>query len=196
MKTAALILNSPEETAPVTERDVICADGGLKHAKVVPVAVIGDFDSLSDKPENLNYVSYPVEKNATDGQLAIDFAKEHGYDAVTIYGALKGKPDHVLGNLGLLKYAHDIDIEAVIKEKDLTVRLVYGKFNIKTKTRTRVSLFPFFGDAVVRSSRGLYYPLENLRLNPGTNRGLSNVATCDEISLDVSEGYLLLFIFN
>ena len=102
MKTAALSLNSPEETAPVTERDVICADGGLKHAKVAPVAVIGDFDSLSDKPENLNYVSYPVEKNATDGQLAIDFAKEHGYDAVTIYGALKGKPDHVLGNLGLL----------------------------------------------------------------------------------------------
>ncbi|MCI7769929.1 MAG: thiamine diphosphokinase [Christensenellaceae bacterium] len=196
MKTAALILNSPEETAPVTERDVICADGGLRHAKVVPVAVIGDFDSLSDKPENLNYVSYPVEKNATDGQLAIDYAKEHGYDAVTIYGALKGKPDHVLGNLGLLKYAHDLDIDAVIKEKDLSVRLVYDKFNIKTKTRARVSLFPFFGDAVVRSSHGLYYPLENLRLKAGTNRGLSNVATDDEISLDVSEGYLLLFIFN
>lgn len=196
MKTAAIILNSPEETAPVTERDVICADGGLRHAKVVPVAVIGDFDSLSDKPENLNYVSYPVEKDATDGQLAIDYAKEHGYDAVTIYGALKGKPDHVLGNLGLLKYAHDLDIDAVIKEKDLSVSLVYGKFNIKTKTRARVSLFPFFGDAVVRSSHGLYYPLENLRLKAGTNRGLSNVATDDEISLDVSEGYLLLFIFN
>lgn len=192
MKTAAIVLNSPDEIGRVKESDVICADNGLSRIDVTPVAVVGDLDSLEKRKAGLNYVVFPKEKNETDGQLAVLYAKENGYDSVVIYGATGGDIGQVLGNVGLLKYAKDIKIDARISGVGFDIILVDGAVRESTFENQKISLFPFFGDAVVDESRGLYYPLENLCLSSGTNRGLSNVATADEISFIVKSGMLLL----
>ncbi|MDY2972415.1 MAG: thiamine diphosphokinase, partial [Eubacteriales bacterium] len=159
---------------------------------VTPVAVVGDLDSLENRKDGLNYVVFPKEKDETDGQLALDYAKSAGYDAVTIYGATGGDIGQILGNIGLLKYAKDIKIDARISGVGFDIKLLEGKVSDTAFEGQKISLFPFFGDALVTNSRGLYYPLENLLLSAGTNRGLSNVATANEISFTVESGILLI----
>lgn len=195
MKSVAIILNSPDETAVITESDIICADGGYRHCPHTPIAVIGDFDS-SDAPKNVNMIRYPKEKDETDGQLAISFAHSLGYEEVVIYGALGGDIGHVLGNIGLLSYAESLGIKALIKEKNSIIKKLDGNVREIVGKGNKVSLFPYFGDATVKHSTGLYYPLIGLELKSGTNRGLSNVATDDEITLDIALGSLLAIIYN
>lgn len=192
MKTAAIILNSPEDIGSVTESDIICADGGYKHLSgIVPVAVVGDLDSLNTAPVGVPFIRYPVEKNETDGQLAIDYCADRGYDNIVIYGALGGRIEHILGNLGLLAYATEKNITAIIKEPDLTIELLSGTFTKNVEKGDKISFYPFGGDVTVIHSRGLYYPLENLHLAAGANRGVSNIATDKKIGLDFDGGRLL-----
>ena len=192
MKTAAIVLNTPDEIGEIKESDVICADNGLSRVNVTPVAVIGDLDSLENRKDGLNYVVFPKEKDETDGQLALLYAKQSGYDAVTIYGATGGDIGQILGNIGLLKYAKDIKIDARISGIGFDIRLVEGNVSDTAFINQKISLFPFFGDALVSKSQGLYYPLDNLLLTAGTNRGLSNVATANEISFTVESGILIM----
>ena len=127
MKTAAIILNTPDEIGEITESDVICADNGLSRIRVTPVAVVGDLDSLENRKDGLNYVVFPKEKDETDGQLALLYAKSAGYDAVTIYGATGGDIGQILGNIGLLKYTKDIKIDARISGVGFDIKLLEGK---------------------------------------------------------------------
>lgn len=192
MKTAAIILNSPEDIGLVTESDIVCADGGYKHLfGIAPVAIVGDLDSLDSAPEGVPFIKFPVEKNETDGQLAIDYCADSGYNDIVIYGALGGRIEHILGNLGLLAYAAEKNIKAVIKEPDLTIELLDGTFTREVKKGDKISFYPFGGDVTVRHSSGLYYPLENLHLAAGANRGVSNIATDKKIGLDFDGGRLL-----
>lgn len=193
MKTAAIILKTPLDIARVAETDVICADAGYyKLCGVTPIAVVGDFDSGDDIPSNVKKITFPVEKNETDGQLAEDYAKLLGYEKVVIYGALGGKIEHILGNLGLLLHAHDLGLSAVIKEPQVTIELLTGSFRRAVNVNDSISFYPLCGDVLVKHSYGLYYPLENLLLTADTGRSISNVAKEKEIGLDFTDGRLLL----
>ncbi len=195
MKSVAIILNSPEKPAAVEEVDIICADGGYRHCPRTPIAVIGDFDS-SVLPTGVKTIRYSKEKDETDGQLAIDYALRSGYEKITIYGALGGDIGHVLGNIGLLSYADGLAADVIIKEKNLTIKKLSGIVEEIIGKGNKVSLFPFFGDATVKHSSGLYYPLYDLKLVSGSNRGLSNIATEDVITLEIIEGSLLGIFYN
>ena len=50
----------------------------LKKRRVTPDIVLGDFDSLGYTPENA--IKFPVEKDMTDGELAIEYSLENGFD--------------------------------------------------------------------------------------------------------------------
>lgn len=145
MKTAAIILNTPDEIGEITESDVICADNGLSRIHVTPVAVVGDLDSLENRKDGLNYVVFPKEKDETDGQLALDYAKSAGYDAVTIYGATGGDIGQILGNIGLLKYAKDIKIDARISGVGFDIKLVEGKVSDTAFESQKFRCFRFSG---------------------------------------------------
>ncbi len=194
MKTVAIVLNTPENIPPVEEKDIICADAGRKKINKKPIATIGDFDS-TEIPNNENCIIFPKEKNETDGQLAIDYAKSLGYDKIVVYGATGGDIGHVLGNIGLLKYAYNNGVDCEIKGENFVIKLLTGDVRLNVGKSKKISLFPFFGDVLVRSSKGLFYPLQNLSLEAGTNRGLSNITTDDEVLLSIAKGYLLAIIF-
>ena len=184
----AIILNSPVPPVGVVEKDVIFADGAYKHKDLYKdknvIAVVGDFDTLKYKPEGVPVVSLNEEKDFTDGERAVRYAKEVGADEIVIYGATDGKIDHVLGNIFLLKIAEEIGVKAKIK----------GEFNVNRGKV--VSIIPFGDYCVVTDSAGLYYPLNNLTLTNGQTLGLSNKAVSEKISLDVIKGKALIVIYD
>lgn len=193
---AALILNSPEPIENVTESKVIFADGGYKNAAAVKNAevlgVVGDFDTLDKIPAGEKIVKLEREKNFTDGERAVYFAKECGVTELIVYGATGGRLEHVLGNIRLLKIADKLNIKAIIKYGGNAIELIKGEVNLKVKKGGVVSIFPYGGECTFATSHGLYYPLYNLTLTYADTRGISNVATKDEIYLNANNGEALI----
>ena len=196
----AIILKSPDFCDKVDESDVIYADGAYKHKDIIGkknvLAVVGDFDSLKAAPTGENVIELNPEKNFTDGERAVRYAKEVGADEIIIYGATDGKIDHVLGNIFLLKIAEEIGLKAKIKGEGFTVRLICGKNEFIVNRGKVVSIIPFGDYCVVTDSAGLYYPLNNLTLTNGQTLGLSNKAVSEKISLDVIKGKALIVIYD
>jgi thiamine pyrophosphokinase len=90
---------------------VIGVDGGSRYAselKVTTDVIIGDMDSLSSdeqlRNQNARFISYPEEKDETDLEIALLYAKEHGADKIVIVGAMGGRMDMTISNMHLLAY--------------------------------------------------------------------------------------------
>jgi thiamine pyrophosphokinase len=92
-------------SAPV----LLAADGGanaLAELGLRPNAVVGDLDSI--RPGVRRWVGEDrmvlrPDQDRTDLDKALEFAlEERGLDGVTVLGALGGRIDHAIGNLGLL----------------------------------------------------------------------------------------------
>ena len=192
----AIILKSPEFTDTVTENIVIYADAGFKHAGKVGekqvLAVVGDFDSLGKAPDGQNIISLNVEKNYTDGERALRYAVEKGYKDIAIYGAFGGKIEHILGNVALLKIAKNLGANAVIKNGKTLVKLISDKIVVSAQKNATVSIIPYGGECSFKASYGLYYPLDNLTLTNADTRGISNVATKENIEIEFSKGEALI----
>ena len=176
---------------------LIACDGAyskLINKGIVPDEVLGDFDSLGFVPEGA--VVFPVEKDMTDGELALSRAKDKGFPLVAIICAGGGREDHFIGNISLLYKAFDLGMEAELYTRRSIVRyLGEGRHRFSVKKETVVSLFSF-GGAFVTESKGLKYPYRDYHLLPSSTLGISNKAEEDEISFTVKEGGLLFFINN
>jgi len=195
MKTA-ILLNS-DEIGVVTEKDVICADGGYRYAEGKNIiAVVGDFDSLISKPENVNTIQFPSEKNMTDGELAVRYAAEKGIKDVVIYGATGGRLDHVLGNISLLKLAHSLGVKAKISSPKFSIYYSDSLLSLETQKDCIVSIFAYGGEAVVEYAKGLYYPLDNLLLDSFCTRGISNKTVAEKAEIKVKSGEIIVFYYD
>ncbi|MBR6750670.1 MAG: thiamine diphosphokinase [Clostridia bacterium] len=190
----AIVLNSPSISREITETHVICADGGYKNLRdVKPSVIVGDMDSISHLPNDIKLIKLPTEKNLSDGEFAVRYAHENGFSKIVLYGILGGRIDHVLCNLALMKLANSLGLDVVAKEDGLNVHFVNGECDLSVKKGTTISILPYAGEAIVTSSQGLYYPLENLTLTTSDTRGLSNVATAEKIHFSVTKGDVLVF---
>ena len=193
----AIILKSPELTDTVTENKVIYADAGYKFADRLKdkqvLGVVGDFDSLGRAPDNEKVILLDEEKNFTDGERAVLYAKECGETEIVIYGAFGGKIEHILGNIALLKIAKNLGLKAVIKSGvTFTELLGGGEYAFNVKAKSKVSLIPYGGNCVFGESRGLYYSLNGLTLTSADTRGISNVAEKSEIAFNIISGESLI----
>ena len=192
----ALILKSPEMNFAVEEENVIYADAAYKFSAAIGkknvLGVVGDFDSLGKAPTDEKVVSLEVEKNFTDGERAVRYAKEVGADEIVIYGAYGGKIEHILGNLALLKIAESIGLKAVIKDGTTIMQLISGKVTLNAKKGGTLSLIPYGGDCRFKSSEGLYYPLDGLTLTPCDTRGISNKITEQKVRIESKKGEALV----
>ena len=194
----AIILNSPEFNDRISEKKVIYADGAYKFAdffkdKTV-IGVVGDFDSLKYIPDKERVVLLNEEKNFTDGERAVLYAKECGESEVVIYGAFGGKTEHILGNIALLKIAKNLGLKAKLKsETRFTELLGVGEYGFSVKEKSKVSLVPYGGNCSFGKSKGLYYPLDGLTITPADTRGISNVAEDSTITVNIVAGETLIF---
>lgn len=197
---AAIILNSPNLNRHIDEEVVIAADKGYEFALkqgIIPEIVIGDFDS-STMPTNLNVLKLNVEKNETDGQEALAYAIKKGYDEIAIYGISGGRLDHEMGNLSLLKSGEEQGVSMVGKEDDVDIYFKSkGKYAFKTQKGKEFSIITFIEDSIISNGIGVKYPIDNLHLSSNSlGRAISNVAIEDEISFEVLEGGVLIFLYR
>jgi thiamine pyrophosphokinase len=182
---------------------VVAADGGARHAPTLGVTLdrwVGDGDSL-DGPAlaALAAAGVPLErarpdKDETDTELAILAALRLGAEGVVILGALGGRIDHALANIGLLSMPALVGRSAVILDAGSRLSLLVGPGTAALVGRRGdlVSLLPV-GDAVEGvTTSGLVYPLDDEPLPAGTPRGLSNVVATDAASVRLRRGRLLI----
>jgi thiamine pyrophosphokinase len=180
---------------------VVAADGGARVAGYFglrPQVVIGDMDSLTADEvtalagQKVNIVQHPAEKDATDLELALNYAVAQGAGWIRVIGGIGDRFDQTLGNILLLALpslaACDVCLVAG-KQKMWLMRP--GQHTLHGAQGDTLSLLPLGGDAQGVTTEGLYYPLRDEALIFGPARGISNVLTAHHAIIRHRAGLLL-----
>lgn len=180
---------------PAENDYIIAADGGLTHLEKLglkPNAIIGDFDSLCYVPQGAEV--YPVEKDDTDGMLAVKLGLKKGFREFLVYGSLDGpRLDHTVANYQLLQYLCDHGAKGVLVGLTFCATVVKnGEIRFPGGECGDISVFCMGKDAVGVTIEGLYYTLENGILTPGFPLGVSNHFTKQNARIAVENGSLLV----
>jgi len=175
---------------------VIAADGGILEAERLGLDVdllVGDLDSAP--PEAVarapRVERYPVDKDASDLELAVAAAVAADARRIVVVGGDGGRLDHLLGIAFLLasdRWA-DVEIEAVLGDARLWV--VRGERTIDGEPGRLVSLYAVGGPARGVTTAGLRWSLTDGELLPGSSLGLSNEFVSTHATVRVREGVVL-----
>lgn len=184
----------------------IAVDKGLeffcKH-QLKPDCMLGDYDSVNpeiykkfkEMDEILSY-TFPPEKDATDTELALDFAIEHGDEntEILIFGGTGTRLDHVLGNLNLLNKALEKKVPCKIIDAYNQICLLDHQrvYTIKKEEQfgKYVSFLPFT-DEVCITLEGFVYPLNKGILKRDNSLGISNELKEKEGRIKIDAGLCL-----
>ena len=196
------VLEDPQRAAGLLRADdwLVAVDGGLRHLQALgrtPHVLIGDLDSVD--AEGIAWVEasggrvlrYPPEKNDTDLELALVLARTEGYTTIRLIGALGGRVDHLLGNLGLLAQPALENLDVRIMDPGIEIFLIRERAEIEGRAGDLVSLLPLFGIASGVRTVGLQYPLQAESLLPYRTRGISNVMLGERAAVSLEAGLLL-----
>jgi thiamine pyrophosphokinase len=180
---------------------VIAADSGYLSAVAVGVAVdvvIGDFDSLGNDsalPPETEAIRYPIDKDATDLELAFEFALGTEPDRIVLVGGEGGRFDHVAATTSLLasdRWARIPEIEWA--RTDSHCYVVRKALRIQGDIGALISLLPMGGNLSGVTTHGLEWPLSAERLAAGSSRGVSNRFAQPEVTIRVDDGVLLAIV--
>ncbi|MBE7028798.1 MAG: thiamine diphosphokinase [Ruminococcaceae bacterium] len=173
---------------------IICADGGVKHARrlnLVPDVIIGDFDS-SKILEYKNKIVYPKEKDDTDLALAINYASENGFCKCVGIGCLGNRLDHTFANIFLIKYAADKNVDLELIDDKTRVFLVLDKKKIEKEDFKYVSIFSVSPKCEGVTLKGFKYTLNNYTLSCDYPLGISNVLLENTGEISIKSGALVV----
>ena len=179
---------------------LIAADGGLGHCnelRLVPKVLIGDLDSVPDeeiekcKNAGVQIMRYPVEKDETDLQLALDILIKKNIRTILIVAALGGRLDHTLGNLCLLQWEDLVGREVILDDGIDQAFVIRDQKLIKGARGDTVSLLPLWGEVSAIRTEGLKYQLVNETLHYDQTRGISNEMITSSAKVIVGAGLLL-----
>lgn len=182
---------------------VIAADGGYHHLIATqrnPDMLLGDFDSLSTENRELanqrgvHQAEWPVEKDQTDGEIAIRTAFANGCSEVILFGCWGGdRVDHSIGNLMLLDLCYELGLQGVLHHQGENIMLCKpGVYKIKGRLGGMVSLITKSYEPCRISTEGLKYALQNGNLKKGSSTGISNQFFNDQAIIHVDQGEVWL----
>lgn len=211
----ALFLNGEPPTAEalkkvLSERKngsvsaVYCTDGAYSYVKDVflPDVVVGDFDSLNrdEVGDCVECVSFPTDKNFTDGYLAIKIMAERGFAEIDIFGGYGGRPDMAESNYLLLVLAEQCGVRARLCGV-LNAYLVSGYFSLRLKKGALFSVVPFTDSVHILYMKGLKYALSDYTMSKTAwvakddyVMGVSNASVGESVELAVDGGTALVFV--
>lgn len=201
MKKGLIFLNgdSPRDellkSIDYADKYIVCADGAYDYLKkfAKPNILLGDFDSVKEVPSDIKTKRFPVDKDFTDGHLAVLEAHDAGVTEVEIYGAFGGRPDHEYANFALLALCHSLGMNGVIRGA-YDIYFSADRLKAKVQKNMTVSIVPYSDTAHIISSKGLKFCASGLTLNKVHLIGMSNTAIADEIEVEVGSGSVLIFV--
>ncbi len=177
---------------------VIAADRGLVHADAMgisPHLILGDFDSYpDDPPQQENCILLPREKDDTDMMFAVKYALERGYQEFLLLGAMGGRLDHTLANLGVLRFLKSRGCDGIILDAACRMRLVEnGEISVSKEERyPYLSVFSMELESRGVTLRGVKYPLTDATMRSDFPIGCSNEITEEAATVSVKEGCLVV----
>jgi len=208
MDKYALILAGGDEVGKsliaryIKESDfVIGADKGAETAYKYNFKidlVVGDFDSIDQdilKEFKSKIRRYPIEKDKTDLELAIDIIIEKKYNNIIILNALGSRLDHTMGNLFLLEKFKNINIK-IIDNHSETFLVNEKEVVLKNKNNHILSIVPVSEFIQVKKLTGVKYPLVNKTVNRGSTLCISNIVNDKECLISISVGRAFIIITN
>jgi thiamine pyrophosphokinase len=187
--------------ARLHEPFVIAADAGAGTALrlgFVPHVVVGDFDSIDHalladlKSRGVQVERHPIDKDATDGQLAIERALAVPPDELVLVGFLGGpRLDQELANVLLLT---SLSVASVLVDGSNECRLLRSgeAWAWTAEPGELVSLLPLAGDAHGVHTSGLRWRLSGDTLAWGKTRGVSNEPIAEQVRVSLGSGSLLV----
>lgn len=180
---------------------IICADGGAIHLdglNVVPDILVGDFDSIpANKLDELTQkgvetIRFPVEKDMTDSELAVEIAVKKGCSSVVILGGLGSRLDHSMANVFLLKKLLDEGIDGVIADEHNEARIIDKSIVLEKEECYKVTLLPVTDKVLGVFTEGLSYPLADATMKLGSSWGVSNEFSGEKACVTIGAGLLLV----
>jgi thiamine pyrophosphokinase len=199
---AGTIRATPALAAEVEGTRVIAADRGMRHAEplgVSPELWIGDFDSagaeLRAHHSTVERLTFPADKDRTDGELAIQTALSRGATSLLLVGASGGpRTDHAFTHLVLALALAERGIPVELFDgAERAVPLVEGR-------ATRVEAMPGAAFSVLRFSdvegltiSGAKWPLADVALPFASILTQSNEAT-GPVEVSICKGRAVLIV--
>jgi thiamine pyrophosphokinase len=186
---------TPRLRAQLAGSRFIAADSGMMHAsslRIVPELWVGDFDSagseLTVQYRDVRRETFPAEKDATDGAIAVAEARRRGATEIILLGGLGGQTDHTAGLLGQsLRIARDGLACLLTSGTEEAWPLVPGTTAFDLPPGTRLSIIPY-ADIEGLDLAGVKWPLKKRDVPLGSTLTLSNVAS-GPVSISFASGY-------
>lgn len=186
----------------IDEHDlIICADGGARHLlnmERFPHVIVGDLDSIGEKARNyfeknnVTFYKFPVKKDYTDTELAIEYALNHHVDEITFLGTMGSRMDHTLANITLLLPLTERGIKAKMIDDHNEIRVVTKYLEVQGDIGGYISIIPISEKVTGVTLRGLEYPLEDATMYMGSSLGVSNRFTHSKASISIGSGKVVL----
>jgi len=199
------LVPDPDEVGPLPAGAfVIAADSGLDHAASLGLKVdvlVGDLDSATApavraaEAAGVRIERHPVDKEATDLELALDYALGIGARRTTVVSGGGGaRLDHHLAELVLLAAARyaPLRLDARIgAARAVPVHADEGVALTGAPGAT-LTLIAIGGAARGITTDGLRWPLRAETLEPGSTRGVSNEIVSGPVHVAITGGSLLV----
>lgn len=171
---------------------MIAADSGAELGGPIDL-LVGDLDSVS--PETLAGIEHverhPVDKDATDLELALSAAMRLEPERILVLGSAAGRLDHLFGSLLLLAAAPFAGVQVDAQLGAAAVHVIRGERTLSGEPGELISLFAVHGCASGVVTAGLVYPLRAETLEVGSSRGLSNVFAASQARIAIERGVLV-----
>jgi thiamine pyrophosphokinase len=179
---------------------LVAADSGigpLHRAGLVPDALIGDLDSADPvhvaiaRERGVRIEVHPPDKDATDLELALGFARDEGATHVTVLGLGGGRVDHFLANILLLAHDEWAALAIDAHTADSAVTVVRGQRSLSGIPGDMVTLLAVNGPAAGVTTVGLRWTLTDAVLTPASTRGVSNEIVTAPATVTVRDGVIV-----
>ena len=173
---------------------------------ITPLICVGDYDSVDStnlsQARELGWriMSFPKEKDMTDGEIAIREAVNLGAKRIYLLAGFSGdnRIDHAISHFFQLAYFSEngIDIRMMDSDKTAYVLTASDSNIISGKQHDSISLIPMDKEVTGVSTKGLLYEIKNESLYFGSTRSLSNEMLQDTATIDLRTGLLLVIIVS
>ncbi|HHY91583.1 MAG TPA: thiamine diphosphokinase [Clostridiales bacterium] len=180
---------------------ILSVDGGTRHLyKIhqIPHAIVGDLDSIPEemiryyKERNVEIYQFPVRKDYTDTEIAVEHAISKNADKITIIGGIGNRLDHTLANIALLIPLVDKGIDARIVNEYNEIIAVNQDIELEGEVGEQISILPYCTTVEGLTLKGFEYPLYDAKIDIGSSIGISNRFIQPKASISIKKGYILV----